>query len=84
MALKSMTLTAGPNATGGKFGFRFGPGTEAQPKAGRIEFTDKPVKVPLGTEQARKSNLEKQLSELVRAKYLVLIDKEEADARPQR
>ena len=81
MALKAMTLTAGPNATNQQFGFRYAAGTEDAPKAGRLTFTDKPLRVDLLTAAARKAGLEKQLSELVRAKYLALVSKEEADTR---
>ena len=81
MALKAMTLTAGPNATNGQFGFRVTAGTEENSKSGKLTFTDKPQRIELLSALARKVNLEKQLAELVRAKYLTLVSKEEADAK---
>ena len=83
MALKSITLTKGPAASGKIFGFRFGPKKPNNPSAGKLEIGDEPVKIDLQSPQALRANLEQQIGEFVVRKYLTKVTSEElAEAAP--
>ena len=84
MALKSITVTKGPVASGKSFGFRVGPKRPGNPSAGKIEVGDEPVKIDLQTPQALRVNLENQVQELVVKKYLTKVSAEDMPEQTQR
>jgi hypothetical protein len=84
MALKSITVTKGPVASGRAFGFRIGPKRPGNPSAGKIEVGDEPVKIDLQTPQALRVGLENQVQELVGRKYLTKVSAEDMPEQAQR
>ena len=84
MALKSITVTKGPVASGKTFGFRIGQKRVGNPSAGKIEVGDEPVKIDLQTPQALRVGLENQVQELVVRKYLTKVSAEDMPEQTQR
>lgn len=84
MALKSITVTKGPNASGKTFGFRIGPKRVGNPSAGKIEVGDEPIKIDLQSPQALRVGLENQVQELVVRKYLTKVSAEDMPEQTQR
>jgi hypothetical protein len=84
MALKSITVTKGPAASGKTFGFRFGPKRPGNSSAGKIEVGEDPVKIDLQSQQATRANLEGQISDLIVRKYLQKVSAEELTETAQR
>jgi hypothetical protein len=84
MALKTITVTKGPVASGRAFGFRIGPKRPGNPSAGKIEVGDEPVKIDLQTPQALRVGLENQVQELVVRRYLTKVSAEDMPEQTQR
>lgn len=73
MALKSVTVVAGPRASGKEgFGFRFRAGEDGYFRAGR-----EPVKVDLTKPDAKKYRLEERLLGYSDSGYLTITEREE-------
>lgn len=73
MALKSVSIVAGPRASGKEgFGFRFKNGEEGYLSAGR-----EAVKVDLTKPDAKKYRLEERILGYADSGYLTIVDKEE-------
>lgn len=73
-ALKSITVTKGPKATGKVFGFRIAPKNAAN--GGRVEVGDKPTKINLDNPQAKKCRLEEQIAGHIGMGFLKKVDED--------
>jgi hypothetical protein len=72
---KTITVVKGPKATGKVFGFRIAP--KNKPNKGRIEISDKPVKINLETPEALKCGLEAAIDGHVGMGFLKRVEESE-------
>jgi hypothetical protein len=77
MALKSITVTKGPAASGEVFAFRVGEKKPNDKKVGKLEIGKQPKRIDLQASSAVEAKLEQVVIDLIGKKYLAEISREE-------